>query len=108
MEPLPLVNRPTATQKFDHRQSTPSSWLEVASSGTGIDDKAQVGLVHLSAIAFLTPPITAEPTAVQFAVELQPIATNSLEVDSEGSGVVWTFHLPSFQISDRREGPSDD
>jgi hypothetical protein len=69
-------------------QSTPSSWLDFASTGIGIEDRAQVGLVHLSAIAVLTPPIIAEPTAEHWAVLLQPIATSSLEVAPEGKGVV--------------------
>ena len=60
-----------------------------------------MGLFHFAAIAVISPLTTAEPTAVQFAVELHPTAFNPLEVDSDGTGGVWTFHLPSFQSSAR-------
>jgi hypothetical protein len=66
----------------------------LAPSGIGIDEAAQVGLFHLAAMAVFTPPMTADPTAVQFAVELQPTAPRSLDGQS-----CCTFSEDTVQIT---------
>ncbi|WP_148260923.1 hypothetical protein [Conexibacter woesei] len=80
---------------------TASNWLAWAPAGSGIDCSVHADPSQRWAIADLTDPTTAYPTAVH-VLEIQQLTSCSVVVVAPGGfTVLWTDHEVPFQRSAR-------